>query len=99
MNTSISTNSVLLMTTSLKGGGGKSTLANAIVDYARRTQLPLAAYDADGAIGSLSDMHASRDEAGRLVSPQNPLIGVVGYNIRDESRPMLFNSLEQNHDR
>lgn len=95
MNASISTGSVLLMTTSLKGGGGKSMLANAIVDYLRRMQLAVAAYDADGAIGSLSDMHASRDEAGRLVASQDPLVGVVGYNIRDESRSMLFNSLEQ----
>ncbi len=99
MTTSISTRSVLLMTTSLKGGGGKSTLANAIVDYARRTRLDMAAYDADGAIGSLSDMHASRKADGRLIATQDPLAGVVGYNIRDDSRPMLFNSLGQGHAR
>lgn len=97
MNTPVSPTSVLLMTTSMKGGGGKSTLANAIVDYARRTALPMAAYDADGAIGSLSDMHASRDADGKLIATQDPLVGVVGYNIRDESRPMLFNSLGQGH--
>ncbi|WP_281968926.1 hypothetical protein [Roseovarius nanhaiticus] len=97
MNTSNPIQSVLLMTTSLKGGGGKSTLANAFVDYARRMQLPMAAYDADGAIGSLSHMHASRDARGNLVSPQDPLCGVVDYNIRDDTRSMLFNSVDKGH--
>jgi len=55
--------SYLLTTTSLKGGGGKSTTASALVDAMRRHDLKIAAYDADGAIGSLSDMHAARDAA------------------------------------
>lgn len=89
--------SYLLTTTSLKGGGGKSTTASALVDAMRRHDLKIAAYDADGAIGSLSDMHAARDAAGRMVEPQDPLTGVVGYNIRDDSRSAMINSLQGRH--
>lgn len=84
----------MIITTSMKGGGGKSTCASALVDFARRHQLPLAAYDADQAVGSLSDMHATRDAGGRLIEPQDPLTGVVSYNNRDECRGTLFDSLQ-----
>ena len=61
-------NSYLMLTTSLKGGGGKSTLACALLDQLRHHGIPTAAYDADGAIGSLSDMHAQRDNRGRKLA-------------------------------
>lgn len=89
--------SIIAITTSLKGGGGKSTFACVLLDFMRRNKLPIAAYDADGAIGSLSDMHASRDEAGRMIAEQDPLEGVLGYNIRDKSRAVLFDSLGHGH--
>lgn len=89
--------SYLLLTTSLKGGGGKSTFACTLLDYLRRKGVPTAAYDADGAIGSLSDMHAQRDDSGRKLDEQDALNGVVGYNIRDESRALLVNSLGLGH--
>lgn len=89
--------SYLLTTASLKGGGGKSTTASAMVDTMRSQGRKIAAYDADGAIGSLSDMHAARDAAGRMVDPQDPLTGVVGYNIRDDSRSQMINSLQAGH--
>jgi hypothetical protein len=90
-------NSYLMLTTSLKGGGGKSTLACALLDQLRHHGIPTAAYDADGAIGSLSDMHAQRDNRGRKLDEQDALHGVVGYNIRDESRALLVNSLGFGH--
>lgn len=87
----------LLITTSLKGGGGKSTLACALVDYLRNRKTPVAAYDADGSIGSLSDMHATRNADGLPTEVQEPLTGVTGYNIRDESRNMLIDSLSHQY--
>ena len=89
--------SYLMLTTSLKGGGGKSTFACALLDYMRHHGIPTAAYDADGAIGSLSDMHAQREDNGRKRSEQDALDGVVGYNIRDDSRSALINSLGFGH--
>ena len=85
--------SYLMLTTSLKGGGGKSTFACALLDNMRHHGIPTAAYDADGSIGSLSDMHAQRDEHGRKLDEQDALEGVAGYNIRDESRAALINSV------
>lgn len=87
----------LMITTSQKGGGGKSTFACALLDSLRRQGLPVAAYDADGAIGSLSDMHALKDGDGEVTDDQDPLTGVIGYNIRDESRTMLIESLSSGH--
>ncbi|MFW2590131.1 hypothetical protein [Sagittula sp. SSi028] len=83
----------LHITTSLKGGGGKSTFGCALLDCLRSEHVSVAAFDADGAIGSLSDMHATRDADGQMVKPQDPLIGVQSYNIRDTSRDTLINSL------
>ena len=51
----------MCLTSSMKGGGGKSTLACTLLDFLRRHDVEVAAYDADGAIGTLSDMHAARD--------------------------------------
>ncbi|MCD1619301.1 hypothetical protein ACFSDD_24085 [Salipiger marinus] len=87
----------MCLTSSMKGGGGKSTLACTLLDFLRRHDVEVAAYDADGAIGTLSDMHAARDADGRPHDPQTPLEGVVAYNIRDESRALLFNSLAAGH--
>lgn len=84
---------VLAMTTSLKGGTGKSFFASVLLDVLRHRQVPVAAFDADGAIGALSAMHAARDAAGRLCDPQSPGHGVVAYNIRDDSRTTLIDSL------
>jgi hypothetical protein len=87
----------MAVTTSLKGGSGKSMFACALLDLLRRESVPVAAYDADGAIGSLADMHATRDAAGRIEDHQDPLAGVVGYNIRDDSRAAFVNSLAGGH--
>lgn len=84
-------------TTSLKGGSGKSTFACALLDHLRSHGLPVAAYDADGAIGALVGMHGLRDANGRMIGDQNPLSGVVAYDIRDDSRSEFVNSLERGH--
>ena len=86
---------VLAMTTSLKGGTGKSFLASAFLDVLRHRQVPVAAFDADGAIGALSAMHAERDDKGRVLDQQDAATGVVAYNIRDESRTRLIDSLSR----
>lgn len=83
----------LHMTTSLKGGGGKSTFGCALVDCLRSEGVSVAAFDADGTIGTLSDMHATRDADGQMTESQDPLIGVQSYSIRDTSRDTLINSL------
>lgn len=81
------------VTTSLKGGGGKSTLACALLDNIRHKETPVAAFDADGSVGSLIDMHGLRDDDGYLLHDQDPRKGVSGYNIRDDTRTELFESL------
>lgn len=86
-----------IMPISMKGGSGKSAFANALLNYLRSSGVPVAAYDADGAVGSLSSMHAQRDAEGQSIEPQCPLEGVVDYNIRDNSRDMLINSLKPDH--
>lgn len=83
----------LLLTTSMKGGGGKSTLAALLLDVLRSEGVQVAAWDADMSIGSLAQMHGSRDASGRLLQEQDPLWGVGLYNIRDNSRDELINSL------
>jgi hypothetical protein len=83
----------MAVTTSLKGGGGKSMFACAMLDNLRHGGVFVAAYDADGAVGSLIDMHGSRDKDGKLLEQQNPTEGVYAYNIRDGSRTMMFESL------
>lgn len=91
------TRSTLLMTTSLKGGTGKSFFACAALDYLRTQNHPVAAYDGDGTIGTLSAMHASKDAKGNHQDHQDPLTGVVGYNVRDDSRALLIESSQQHN--
>lgn len=84
----------LMMTTSQKGGTGKSFLACTLLDLLRTLNHPTAAYDADGTIGTLSAMHATRDDDGVLIDAQDPLKGVVAYNVHNDSRTMLIESGE-----
>lgn len=88
---------VLIAPISMKGGTGKSAFMNALLNYLRSSGVAVAAYDGDGAVGSLSAMHAQRDGDGQPIEQQCPLEGVVDYNIRDNSRDMLINSLAAGH--
>lgn len=88
------TEATLLMTTSLKGGTGKSLFACTLLDNLRSRGHPVAAYDGDGVIGTLTAMHAMRNDEGRVKDAQDPFTGVVAYNVRNESRNMLIGSAE-----
>ncbi len=85
----------LMMTTSQKGGTGKSFLACTLLDLLRTLNHPTAAYHADGTNGTLSAMHATRDEDGVLLNAQDPFKGVVAYNVHNDSRTMLIGSGER----
>jgi hypothetical protein len=84
----------LILSAGEKGGTGKSVWSIGFIDYCRSNNIPVAAYDADGRVGSLLLMHGQRDAAGRLLADQDSLKGVVGYNVRSEAeRGVLANSL------
>jgi hypothetical protein len=86
-------NTTLIATTGHKGGTGKSLYGCVLLDFLRTNGSSVAAYDGDGAIGTMSEMHGFRTDDGTLAEEQDRLSGVVSYNIRDESRATLINSL------
>lgn len=89
---------VLLLFTSEKGGSGKSTAASAVLDYLRGSGQAVAAYDSDGSVGMLWKGYATKAEDGFPADGQNPVEGVVAYNLReDEQRAELVNSLTAGH--
>jgi len=74
-----------------KGGTGKSLWASSFLDYARNTLgRPVAAYDADGSVGALAAVHAVKGADGWPAAGQDPLTGVVWYDIRKEGERALF---------
>jgi len=83
----------IIVSTGQKGGSGKSTFLSTIADVLRSEQRTIAVFDGDGSIGSLSDMHGTRDEDGKLLMQQDPRVGVGSYDIRSDSRITLINSL------
>lgn len=89
---------VLILFTSEKGGAGKSTAASAVLDYLRGSGQVVAAFDSDGSVGMLSKGYATKADDGFPADNQNPVEGVVVYNLReDESRSTLVNSLAHGH--
>jgi len=85
----------LILVIGQKGGTGKSTASRAILDRLRRDGIPTAAYDGDGAdVGQFYQFYAAKNSAGDLVDPQDPLTGVVAYDVRHpRERDALLNSL------
>ena len=82
----------VVLVTSEKGGVGKSVTARTLVEHLRLGGTRVAAYDADGGVGSLLRVLGSRDEAGELLDEQDPTVGVGYYNIRaDDERATLLN--------
>ena len=85
----------LIVTASQKGGSGKTVAACAFLDYLRAADVPVAAYDGDGAVGGFQSIHGTRDGKGNMLLEQDPESGVVVYDIRDaSSRDALIESLD-----
>jgi hypothetical protein len=87
----------LILTTSEKGGSGKSTAAIALVDALRFEGIPLAAYDGNVDVSSLYETLGTRDATGQLTDAQDPLMGAFPYSVRDESRTVLVDCLRQGY--
>lgn len=67
-----------------KGGSGKTTAARLVLDRLRqRENAKVAAADGDGAVGQLLQYHGARTAEGRLCDPQDPINGVLPFDIRD----------------
>lgn len=82
----------VVLITSEKGGVGKSVTARTLVEYLRGGGTRVAAYDADGGVGSLLRVLGTRDATGELREEQEPSVGVGYYNIRaDDERATLLN--------
>jgi len=81
---------------SQKGGSGKSTFSRALLDYLRLGQrLQVAAFDADGQVGQLLQHYGQRDGLGQLVMPQDPLVGVASFDLRDSGqRGLVLDALD-----
>lgn len=75
---------VLIMILGQKGGVGKSTLAELVVAVIRARGHIVAAFDADSGVSSLFQKLATRDANGVILPQQDPTVGVVRYNARDE---------------
>ncbi len=89
----------LLITSSQKGGVGKTFLANVLLDLYRQKNMPVDAFDGDGSIGGLISIHGTRLTDGEIAIEQDPSCGVAPYDIRDHnSRAQLINSLETDAD-
>ena len=61
----------LILTTSEKGGSGKSTAAIALVDALRFEGIPVAAYDGNVDVSSLYETLGTRDATGRRAPASN----------------------------
>lgn len=86
----------ITMIASQKGGVGKSWYSTAYVDCLRSSGVSLAAYDADGSVGSLMRVLGTRDDTGKLSVDQDPLVGVAYYNIRAAAeRNLLLDSISR----
>lgn len=82
-----------------KGGTGKSTCAAAVTDHLRASGIQIAAFDADGTVGSLVRALGIRDQSGKVEERQDPLCGVSTYNLRsDQQRHILLDSMGQQYD-
>lgn len=85
----------LVLGVNAKGGVGKSRWMIGYVDHVRRAGQRIAAWDADGAVGSLLLTLGQRDAQRRLVEDQDPLAGIAAYDVRSETdRLRLVESLE-----
>lgn len=97
----------LVMTSSNKGGTGKSTFARGLADKLRRDQtIKTFLSDADGAVGQLFQYYASREPdrkdgtRGDREKKQNGLTGVHFFDIREPNqRDDIFQGIDSGADR
>lgn len=83
----------LILISGQKGGVGKSTFARILLDSLRRRGRSVAAFDGDGAVGHLLQYYGEKQN-GKLALSQNPLLGVVSYDLRHRrDRERLLESL------
>jgi hypothetical protein len=82
-----------VLTVSQKGGVGKSSVNVSVIDALRSSGSRLAAYDGDGAVGSLLKILGTRGADGNLLQEQDPCVGVGYYDIRGEDRNQLLDSI------
>jgi hypothetical protein len=85
----------IIMIASQKGGVGKSWYCLSYVDFLRSSGVSLAAYDADGSVGSLMRVLGTRDDTGKLLVDQDPLAGIGYYDIRTAERNLLLDSISR----
>jgi hypothetical protein len=83
------------MISSEKGGVGKSFFGISLIDFLRSSGASPAAYDADGSVGSLLRILGTRDDAGKLLADQDPVVGAGYYNIRAAERNLLLDSISR----
>jgi hypothetical protein len=90
----------LILGTGEKGGAGKSTFLRGFLDLERNDGREIAAYDGDGSVGQLIQYYGERDESGHPISDQDPLSGVVPFDVRTEGdRDTLVNLLDTDAER
>jgi hypothetical protein len=74
-----------------KGGVGKSVFMQVLVATLRADNHRVAAFDADGSVGSTLGVLGERDENGSLIVDQNPVVGSGYYDGRaDGDRNVLL---------
>ena len=73
-----------------KGGVGKTMTARVLLDIYRSEGTKAAAYDADGAVGGLARLYATRADDGAIVEVQDPMDGVAFYDLRSDRERNVF---------
>ncbi|WP_193227876.1 nucleotide-binding protein [Aureimonas psammosilenae] len=88
----------VLLVTSEKGGVGKTLWTSSFLTLTRNEGVKIAAFDADGSVGGLARLCATKDADGEVSEQQDPLVGVgfyAGRSDRDSLR--LMTSAEEEY--
>lgn len=94
----MNTNKLAIFALSNKGGVGKTTLAKAFTDYARRERVNAAIYDTDGDVRGLIKLYGKTEDGGATYVA-DPLKHVGYFNMQvDEDRENVVNAIETRAD-